>query len=281
VNGFFSSKAPGVPVWLVLCLRLYGGEGPGYGLVLWEYGAETFQDAGEAGRLERRRVALEGGTWGYAHDYRAFGFPERADQILVGNGHVHRTGPVWSREWEAVGVRIAPALAVSSNVLGDQRDLRVGDIEPAFTVWRRSPGPGDGAWLWGVIGDSRTGAYRVLPLVAWTSERDRDFEVMLGFPDSSLRWNMCEGVRLRMEAGPDGGVWHVRDRAFTRRSRLEAEGWRLVTAVEWLPSSMLSLGVFWETGFARQWRVGELDGGGVEVNPPDAGGGGVSLRILF
>ncbi|MCC5843602.1 MAG: hypothetical protein JJU05_05060 [Verrucomicrobia bacterium] len=277
------SNIPVLLTGLILCFRLYGEDGTRYGLAFWEYGAESFQDSGEAVRLERRRVSVEGHSWGYVHDYRAFGFPERAEQTVVGNGHVHRTGPVWRRETDTTGVRIAPALAVSSNVLRDQRDLRIGDIEPAFSVWRRSPGPGEGAWRWGLIGDTRTGAYRVLPVLGWESRWDRSVEAALGFPDSSLQWRMSGRLRLRIEAGPDGGVWHVRDRAFTRRSRLEAEGWRLMTALEWMPASLLTLGVFWETGFARarEWRVGDLDGGRVEVNPPDAGGGGVSLRVLF
>jgi hypothetical protein len=263
-----------VLLWILMVSGLRAEDGRG-SVSLQEYGAES--------RMERRRGRVEWrggeGVWfGYDHDYRAFSF---ADADPVGNGHVHRTGPFLVMENEGYRFELNPALAVSSNVLRDQRDIRFADVEPAFSVQRRFPAPGGGRWVTGVRGDSRTGAYRVLPVLAYEIGEGDRFAAIFGFPDSSLRWHAAETVALRVEAGPDGGVWYLRSRDFGERVRLEEERWHVRAGVEWTPISALTLGAFWDAGFARQWRTRGADGERIEVSPPDRGVGVVQVLVRF
>lgn len=86
---------------------------------LWleEYATERFSVGEVSADISQRRggVEIRGETfsWGWYHDYRAFGFPEDA----ASNGHVHRTGPFFAWSSEAWRAAFYPVLAVSSNVL--------------------------------------------------------------------------------------------------------------------------------------------------------------------
>ena len=261
-------------------------------LTFWEYASESFQSKGDPYALKRRRVAFQTApyraglrsgrlAWGYEHDYRAFNFPDTLSPSVIGNGHVHRTGPVLLWESDDLSIRMTPALSVSSNVLREQRDLAARDLDPSFSVWRSFPAPGEGTWHWGIEGSSRTGTYRIFPLLAWESRQGISHGLVLGFPDSRLHWRIFQSLCFQIDAGPDGGLWQVRDREFNQRTRLMAEEPRVMTSLEWRPGSQVRIGLFVESRFARKWKVGTRDGTSHVLDPPAQHVGGIRLSFRW
>lgn len=280
--------------WLTTCLctGLCAESLAGNRLTFWEYASESFQREGEPYGLDRRRGAFQSASfrtgshsgrmaWGYEHDYRVFTFPKTLNPPEIGNGHVHRTGPVILWESDDLSIRMAPALSVSSNVLREQRDLAARDLDPSFSVWRSFSARGEGTWHWGIEASSRTGTYRIFPLLAWESRQGISHGIMLGFPDSRLHWRILQSLVFQIEAGPDGGVWQVRDRDFNERARLHAEEPRVMTLLEWRPGALVRFGLFVESRFARKWQVGTQDGMSHELDPPAQHVGGIRLSLCW
>ncbi len=269
----------GLLLLLLSALPAVGGQPAPRGFIqIEEWTPDTF----EQGELRRRRVEAGAGTrWGYRHDYRAFTMPEDNGRSPATNGHVHATGPVFRWQGEQYQGELAPALAVSSNVLRDQRGLDLRDIQPAVQLLRTDPALLEGEWLWGVRADSRTGTYTLLPVIAWRSDPQAVTALTLGFPDSTLIWNPHSAWALRIDLGPDGGSWRVRDREFDRTSRLQARRWRGALGIEWLPSPHLSLQASVEHAVTRRWRYTLEDGTRTEITPPNTTAAVLGIALRF
>lgn len=260
---------------------VYADSPPRFSVWVEEQVSEGFAAGGESFDFTRRRggvgVRGEAVDWGWRHDYRAFGLPGEA----ATNGHVHSTGPyaVWdSGSWH---LAVHPALAVSSNVLKEQRDLGWDDVTPGFTLLRLHPGPAGGTWQWGLRADSRTGRFRPLPMAAWRSQGEGGVDATLGFPDSTLQWHFHPGWTIGAGAGPDGGAWRVRDRDFERVSTLRQRRWRGALFLAWSATRNLCLGAAWEHAFRRNWTYTRDDGTQRQIDPPDGSVFLFSLRLGF
>ena len=177
-------------------------------------------------RLWHRRQGDYGHVLRFSHEYRAYETETSPDRTLQTNGHLHRlawsyrfTGPDWE-------FSVAPVLAGSSNA---GRHPKVLDAE--FIFWqglvrqRRAWTPSvDG--FWGVCRDDRFGTARPVAVIGIDWRVNDNLELMLGYPDTRLRWRLHPRLRLQADIHPAGGRWRVYDDALVRRSMFTMASWR-------------------------------------------------------
>ena len=192
--------------------------------------------------------------WGYQHHYRVLRLANDQDAGADSNGHLHQTGP-WLRyqqpHWQ---LRLAPQLAVSSNLLRHPNHLQGGDAQ-LHGHWLHQRG----ALHWGLAADSRLGRYLPYPLLRWQHQQG-GLTWELGLPDNTLRWQPNRHWQWQLSLAPDGGQWQVRDGQLERRSRLRQQRWRLGPSLDWQPLPAITLTLGADYLFAQRLQY-QLDNG--------------------
>jgi len=218
-------------------------------------------------------------SFGYRHEYHAFSVPEFDGPRPFGNGHVHATGPQAEVPLFGGDLWLWPHLRVSSNTFRERRTLEWSDVEPALRWSRAVAAPGGGELRLGIQANSRLGSYGPLPLLAWHSgERDWG-SLQVGFPDSELHFILSPQWGLRLELGPDGGEWRVRDATLDGVRTFSSEGWRSGILLDWTPVDFLRLSAGVESRFGQQWTYPLTSGDTRRIDPPSTTAAQVSVRV--
>lgn len=225
-------------------------------------------------------------AWGYRHRYRVFDLPkaegpaEDAPAPLT-NGHLHATGPVFRLHARCARLTLHPLVAVSSNVLRDQRDLEMSDLQlHARIAWgaRDALEPG---WSGGIVSDTRWGRQRVYPFLSWQSDPEHPVWLRAGFPDSSLHWTPANAWAVQVDVGPSGGVWRTRDADFQQRGTFRQQGGQVTATVTRHLCAHLSVSLGLEHEFARQWEVPLENGETDRLRPPADTRGTLAVSLRF
>lgn len=217
--------------------------------------------------------------WRFRHDYRALDLPGNQGIAAASNGHVHGLSLSWQARFEDWNLELRPALAVSSNVLKNPDEMRASDWQLHGAIVRRTPGPADGHWHWGVRADSRLGRYLPYPVVQWQSPDYSGVGVGLGAPDSYAYWDMHPAWRLSLSLGPDGGYWQVRDKSLAQVSHLAQRRWQTGLTLHWQAARYLGASVGWSRYWQQRWSYRLEDGRRVHQSVPD--GSVVSLTLVL
>lgn len=230
-------------------------------------------------------------TWRYRHDYRVFDLPAVAavDGMTAGdgtdsveaasNGHVHRLAFAWQTPFDRWHVRVAPTLAVSSNLLRQPTHMTGDDWQLHGALWQRLTTP-TGQWRWGLRADDRFGRYRGYPMLQWQTVRDT-WQLALGLPDSEWRWQVATHWQLAAVLEPDGGRWNVHDEQLQQQSALAQERWRAALGLHWQPGDAFRLGLDWSQWRHQQWQWRRLDGHHETLTRPNENAVHFSVALQF
>jgi hypothetical protein len=196
------------------------------------------------------------------HEYRILDLPTIGDREADSNGHVHRLALGWQRESATDRVRLAAALAVSSNALKYPKQLEARDLRPELAIERRI---GDTVRL-ALYADDRFGRSLLYPGFAFAVEPSPAHELRLGWPDSSWRWN-AGALAATLAVAPDGGRWRVRDRELANASALRVRAWQAGWTLRWQPFPAIAIeaGAGRRFGTTMRYRLQHGDGARVEI----------------
>ena len=189
--------------------------------------------------------------FGFSHRYTKFNFDGIEPQT---NAHLHVLSfPVhWVTGDKRKGFRIAvaPTLSASSNVMGHPQEYRGDTLQLAFALaWQRQLSDRLSA-SYALCGDDRFGAYRIYPAVAFRWQPHPDWNLDLGFPSSSVSYEISEAVETKVRIAPDGSEWHVMGRDFVGESSFVYEAW----ALEWLLELQVAARLSVTASLGRQLR---------------------------
>jgi hypothetical protein len=224
----------------------------------------------------RRALAVDASAFAH-HEYRVLDLPLVRNEPADTNGHVHRLTVGSQQEDAAWRVKLAAALAVSSNALKHMNDLGVSDIQPDIALERESLGA---LWL-GLRADDRFGRTLVYPTAAWRMSLSPSHAVEFGIPDASWRWRWRPALDSVVSLSPDGRVWRVRDRTLTRRSEVRLRGWQALWSVGWQPAALLRIEARIGRRFAGTLRYQLHDGTEARVDVPASTVFGITAALRF
>lgn len=217
--------------------------------------------------------------WRLRHDYRVLDLADDQGVAAASNGHVHALSLSWRARLEDWAFELTPVLAVSSNVLKNPDDIQADDWQLHGAVTRRTSGPADGHWYWGVRADSRLGRYLPYPVVQWQSPDYSGVGVGLGAPDSYAYWDMHPAWRLSLSLGPAGGYWQVRDKSLKQVSHLAQRRWHTTLDLHWQATRHVGAVLGWSHYWHRRWAYRLEDGRRVHQQVPD--GSLISLSLVL
>lgn len=223
----------------------------------------------------RRDLAGETGAFAH-HEYRVLDLPLVRNEPADTNGHVHRLALGWQQD-AAWRLKIAAALAVSSNALKHLNDIGASDIQPDIALERETLKT---LWL-GLRADDRFGRTLVYPTAAWRMSLTPSHAIAIGIPDSSWRWRWSPAFESVVSIAPDGGVWRVRDRDLTRRSAVRLRSWQATASVGWQPADQIRIEARIGRRFAGTLRYQLRDGTDTRVDVPDGNVFGITATLRF
>lgn len=223
----------------------------------------------------RRTFGIESSAFAQ-HEYRVLDLPLVRNEPADTNGHVHRLTFGWQQN-AAWRLKIAAALAVSSNALKHVGDIGLSDIQPDVSLERETL---NSLWL-GLRADDRFGRTLVYPTATWRVTLTPSHAVAIGIPESSWRWRWTPALESVVAITPDGGVWRVRDRDLTRRSDVRLRAWQATWSVGWQPADLLRLEARIGRRFGSTLRYQLRDGTEARVEVPDGNVVGVTALLRF
>ncbi len=227
--------------------------------------------AGGAGRF----------TWGLAHRYQIFGFSGIEPQT---NGHLHTSWiPLhWrfgaARRWR---VSVAPALSTSSNVYRRPREWDGESFTLLAAAVARTRLSHRFSVRYGVCGDHRFGEYALYPVAAVTWRPDAHWQLDLGFPVTSVRFEPSRRVRSTLAVAPDGNEWQVADRELAASSRLVYEAVALEWTTEWRVRPSLALSFSLGRQLDQRYGMTLANGERVALDGAPADRVGFGIRWIF
>jgi hypothetical protein len=197
------------------------------------------------------------------HEYRILDLPAVGGSDADSNGHVHRLALGWQRESATDRVRLAAALAVSSNALKYPKQLEARDLRPELAMERRI---GDTLRL-ALYADDRFGRSLLYPGFAFALEPSAAHELRLGWPHSSWRWQWTNVLVSTLDVAPDGGRWRVRDRTLANVSEVRIRAWQAGWTLRWQPFAAIAIeaGAGRRFGTTMRYRLQNGDGARVEI----------------
>ena len=220
----------------------------------------------------------DGHALGVAHDYRAHQIETGATQAQT-NGHLHRLGARYRFRGPHWVVSLSPVVATSSNLGRHPGEIRRAVIDwHGSLAYRARLAPYITAYA-GACRDDRFGRVRVGPVLGVTWEAGHTARGTVGWPDSTLEWDVHPRWQIRAAVNPVGGHWAVYDDGLARRTRFRYAGWRMRIGLD-VRAAAHRFAVSVGRDIRRSFRFRLDDGAALSSDFDDATAIGVEWRWL-
>ncbi len=207
------------------------------------------------------------------------------DQELQTNGYLHTfflsAHRLRQTDTKSFRFSIAPALSASSNVTSDPKEVTADALQllVAF-VWDKQISDRLGL-RYGICGDHRLGEYQVYPVLSVNWQPHPDWLIELGFPTSTLSFEVTESLSSSLRIAPNGNEWYVKDKSLDKHSQLVYEAYALEWAVNWRAHEHFMLTASISRDYGSQYEMTLRNENRVRLSNDPVARVGVALAWFF
>jgi hypothetical protein len=220
--------------------------------------------------------------FGFSHRYTKFNFDAIEPQS---NAHLHTSSvPIYWFTGDSrknFRVSVAPTLSASSNVMGHPQKYRSDTVQMKLALVRQQRLSDRLIASYGICGDDRFGGYKLYPMAGLSWRPHPDWSLEIGFPSSSINYEITEMLTTGLRVAPDGSEWHVMGRDFVGESRLVYEAYALEWVLELRMGEKLSVAASAGRQLRNRFEMTLLSGERVDLESESVNRAGAEVRWTF